>query len=92
MPAPAWPTSNSEIDTFSFGGIDFDYDNVTSLRGRIGARAVFYDLAKLFVGAKLMHEFNGDTDLLLASTTDASVSNKGRGTWARARGRLRGRS
>jgi hypothetical protein len=77
---------DSKIDTFSFGGIDFDYDNVTSLRGRIGARAVFYDLAKLFVGAKLMHEFNGDTDLLLDSTTDASVSNKGRGTWARLEG------
>jgi len=77
---------DSDIDTFSFGGVNYNYDNLTSLRGRIGARAVFYNLAKLFIGGKLMHEFNGDTDLLLDSTTDASVSNKGRGTWGRLEG------
>jgi len=74
----------SKIDDFSVATIGFDFDKVKSLRGRLGARVGLGGQLGPYVDAKLMHEFKGNTDLLLTSGAFSdSFEGKGRGTWGR---------
>lgn len=77
----------SRLDTFNFGNISFDADRMTSMRGRVHARASFAGDIAPFIEARGFHEFRGDTDFQLRSgsvTTD--LEGSGKGTWVRLEG------
>jgi outer membrane autotransporter protein len=77
----------SKVDSFSAEGIDYDFNNSTSVRGRLGAQAVFAGSIAPFVSAKLFHEFDGDSRLTLTSGPESDhADGNGRGTWARLEG------
>jgi len=88
----AW--AHTKFDTFSSNGIDFDLDNTKSLRGRLGVRATWMGSPlRPFLDAKLYHEFDGDSDLTLASGTVVdTVEANGRGTWGRIEAGIGGSS
>ncbi len=74
----------TKIDDFSAGGLAYDFDRITSTRGRLGARAGFAAMWGAYIDAKLLHEFSGNTDLRLVDALgDHGIDTKGRGTWAR---------
>jgi outer membrane autotransporter protein len=81
----------TKLDDFAFGGLGYDFDSVRSNRGRIGIRAGFGGGLGAFAGAKLMHEFNGDSDVrLISGTATYDLTNRGRGTWGRVEAGLDG--
>lgn len=74
----------TKIDDFSSEGVDYDFERTTSLRGKLGARIEFGSNLAPFVDARLFHEFEGDTRLILANGDDQDrVEGDGLGTWAR---------
>lgn len=74
----------TKIDDFAARGLIYDYDRITSTRGRLGARVGFDRMFGAYVDAKLLHEFSGDTDLRLTDAlNDFDIDTRGRGTWGR---------
>jgi hypothetical protein len=82
----------TKIDPWNQYGLDFDYDNAKSWRGRLGARVLFPAAMGAFVGAKVFHEFKDDGALVIrsASTDVATIGMPDRGTWVRLEGGLGG--
>ena len=64
---------------------------MSSTRGRIGARLGWAGKLATFIDAKLFHEFNGDSGVMVGSgaLTDRNEGH-GRGTWGRIEGGLGG--
>lgn len=78
------------IDAFGF---NYDYDKITSTRGRAGVRAVFGSSWRPYVDATVFHEFNGKANVTLfdgANNYDLGYSAKG--TWVRLEGGIGGSS
>jgi len=74
----------TKLDDFAAGGLTYDYDRITSTRGRVGGRVGFGSMFGAYVDAKLLHEFSGDTDLRLGDAlNDFDIDTRGRGTWGR---------
>jgi len=82
----------TKIDPWNQYGLDFDYDDAKSWRGRLGARVLFPAAMGAFVGAKVFHEFKDDGALVIrsASTDVATIGMPDRGTWVRLEGGLGG--
>ena len=75
----------TSIDSFSAEGIDYKFDTIDSLRGSLDARAEFGN-GKIvpFLNARLLHEFDGDSKLTMASGDEADeIKAKGGRTWVR---------
>ena len=74
----------TKIDDFSLAGLEYDYDSMTSTRGRVGVRATGNGPLSPFVDVRGYHEFSGDGDVRLSDGIDSYRLNaEGRGTWAR---------
>ena len=81
----------SKLDTFDFGNITFDGDKMTSMRGRVHARASFAGDIAPFIEARGFHEFRGDTDFQLRSgLASTDLQGSGKGTWVRIEGGIGG--
>jgi hypothetical protein len=80
----------TRVGAYSSQGLDFDWSDDKSLRGRLGARVVLPQVAGLFVGAKVYHEFRDDRVFrVYSSGTDiADITMPNRGTWVRLEGGL----
>lgn len=75
----------TSIDSFSAEGIDYKFNSLESARGGLDARAEF-GRGKVvpFVNARLLHEFDGTSQLTLSSGNEAdTVDAIGGRTWAR---------
>jgi hypothetical protein len=82
----------TRLDDFTTGNIAFDNDSTRSLRGRLGARLAWAGDLAPFVDGKVYHEFNGDSDVGIASGSFSdSIEGRGRGTWGRNEAGLGGR-
>jgi len=82
----------TRLDDFTTGNIAFDNDSTRSLRGRLGARLAWAGDLAPFVDGKVYHEFNGDSDVGIASGSFSdSIEGRGRGTWGRIEAGLGGR-
>lgn len=74
----------TKLDDFTVAGLNYDYDNISSTRGRVGVRATGNGPISPFFDARVYHEFSGDGDLDLGDGIDAyRLRADGRGTWAR---------
>ena len=74
----------SKVEDFTTGGIAYDFDTTTSLRGRVGGRAELGTRVVAFLDARLLHDFEGDSDVTLTNGLSSDeLGAKGRGTWAR---------
>ena len=77
----------SNMSTFNFGNINFTQDKMTSVRGRVHARATFAGPIAPFIEARGFHEFRDENDYVLrsglSSTTLDGIGNGGKGTWVR---------
>ena len=77
----------SNMSTFDFGNINFTQDKMTSVRGRVHARATFAGPIAPFIEARGFHEFRDENDYVLrsglSSTTLDGIGNGGKGTWVR---------
>ena len=74
----------TKLDDFSIAGLNYDFDSMTSTRGRVGVRATGNGPVSPFVDVRAYHEFSGDGDVRLSDGVDAYRLNaEGRGTWAR---------
>ena len=74
----------SRLDTFDFGNITFDADRMTSLRGRVHARATFAGEVAPFIEVRGFHEFRGNNSYQLQSgSIFSTLDGSGKGTWAR---------
>ena len=81
----------SKLDTFDFGNITFDADRMTSMRGRVHARASFAGDIAPFIEARGFHEFRGDTEFQLRSgSASTTLDGLGKGTWVRIEGGIGG--
>jgi len=82
----------TDIDTWNQYGLNFDWQNNKSWRGRLGARVIFPQALGLFAGAKVFHEFKDDGYLAIRNgTVDVSdIEMPHRGTWVRLEGGLDG--
>lgn len=83
----------NDIDAWDQYGLNFDWQNNHSLRGRLGARVILPAAWGAFVGAKVFHEFKDDGYLAVSGTGGATVANVDlahRGTWVRVEGGLNG--
>jgi outer membrane autotransporter protein len=80
----------TRVGAYSAQGLDFDWSDDKSLRGRIGGRVSLPQVAGLFVGAKVYHEFRDDRVFrVYSSGTDiADITMPNRGTWVRLEGGL----
>jgi len=69
------------INAFGFG---YDYDRITSTRGRAGVRAVFGEGWRPYVDATAFHEFSGNANVtLFDGVNDYDLDYSGKGTWVR---------
>lgn len=74
----------TKLDDFAASGLVYDYDRISSTRGRLGGRVGFGNMFGAYVDAKLLHEFSGDTDFRLGdSLNNFDLATRGRGTWGR---------
>jgi outer membrane autotransporter protein len=74
----------TDVDSFTAGGITYDFDEGASWRGRLGVRGEFGGSLRPFVDAGLYREFNGDHGVTLISGAEMdSIESEGRGTWGR---------
>ena len=81
----------SNLDTFNFGNITFDGDKMTSMRGRVHARASFAGEMAPFVEVRGFHEFRGDNDFQLRSgLASTDLQGSGKGSWVRLEGGIGG--
>ncbi len=80
----------TKIDPITLYGAIFHYDGAESMRGRLGARAIFPQLHGAFLGGKVFHEFKGNRDgLTITSGANSGVLlPEGRGTVYRVEGGL----
>jgi hypothetical protein len=75
---------STDVDKFSVDAIDFEVENVKSLRGRIGGRLIVPGLQGAYFDGTLLHEFKGDSSVTASSGgTSDSFGAPGRGTWGR---------
>lgn len=83
----------TSIDSFSAEGINYKFGSIESIRGNLDARAEFGN-GKIapFVNARLIHEFDGDSKLTLASGDEADTVNADGGrTWVRLEAGINGK-
>lgn len=81
----------THIDPWNQYGLNFDWNDNKSLRGRIGAQVIFPQAFGAFVGAKVFHEFKNEGSLLISNAGlvgDVALAN--RGTWVRVETGLNG--
>lgn len=77
---------HTDLDGFEASGANFDFDGAESIRGRIGVRVASNSSGLApFADLKLLHEFEGDNEVRLASGGFIlPLRDAGRGTWGRA--------
>ncbi|WP_118856524.1 beta strand repeat-containing protein [Sphingomonas mesophila] len=81
----------SDMDGVSAFGFDYDFDDMTSTRGRLGVRGNFGGLYNPYLSGAVYHEFSGDGDVTITQGAFSdSLSSTGKGTWARLEGGLAG--
>ncbi len=82
---------HSTMDDYDAGFISFEDGRINSLRGRIGARMTWAGSLGPFIDAKLLHEFEGDSDTIVGSGALIDrIEGVGRGTWGRIEAGLAG--
>ncbi|QIK96489.1 autotransporter outer membrane beta-barrel domain-containing protein [Sphingomonas sp. HDW15A] len=83
----------SDLDDVAAFGFGYEFDKLTSTRGRLGVRGNFGGLYNPYLGATVYREFEGDADLTITNGAFASdLGSRGKGTWARLEGGLGGGS
>lgn len=81
----------SDMDDVSAFGFGYEFDDMTSTRGRLGVRGNFGGLYNPYLGATAYHEFSGDGDVTITNGAFSSgLSSSGKGTWVRLEGGLAG--
>ena len=81
----------SDIDDVAAFGFGYEYDKLTSTRGRFGVRGNFGGLYNPYLGATLYREFDGDGDLTITNGAFSSdLASTGKGTWGRIEGGIGG--
>ena len=74
----------SKIGGIGAFGFAYDYDKITSTRGRAGVRAVFGQGWRPYVDATVLHEFNGKGNVnLFDGVNNYDLEYSGKGTWLR---------
>ena len=74
----------SNMNAFDYGNINFTQDEMTSVRGRVHARATFAGPIAPFIEARGFHEFRDDNNYLLRSgLSTTTLDGNGKGTWVR---------
>ena len=81
----------SDMDGVSAFGFGYDFDDMTSTRGRLGVRGNFGGLYNPYLSGTVYREFSGDGDVTITQGAFSdSLSSTGKGTWARLEGGLAG--
>jgi hypothetical protein len=79
------------MDGVSAFGFDYDFDDMTSTRGRLGVRGNFGGDYNPYLSGALYHEFSGDGDITLCNGSFCDeIGSVGEGTWARIEGGIGG--
>lgn len=82
---------HTKMGNFNAGFIAFDDGRTHSFRGHLAARMSWPGGLGPFIEAKLLHEFEGDSRIRVASgTLFDQLDSRGRGTWGRIEGGLAG--
>lgn len=77
----------TDIDPYQDYGLTFSYEDLDSLRGRLGARVIMEDWWGLFAGVKAFHEFRDNARLDVRNAgLIGSIDAPERGTWVRVEG------
>src|SRR5688572_2314343 len=81
-------TKLENIDAF---GLEYDFDDATSTRGRAGIRAILGGSLAPYIDGTVYHEFSGDRDVeLFDGLNTYDLGTSGKGTWGRIEGGLSG--
>ena len=81
----------SDLDDVSAFGFNYEYDDFTSTRGRLGIRGNFGGTFNPYLSATLEHEFDGDADVTLCQGSFCDdLNSTGKATWGRLEGGLAG--
>lgn len=81
----------SDMDGVSAFGFGYDFDDMTSTRGRLGVRGNFGGAYNPYLAATAYREFDGDGDVTLTNGAfSAPLESTGKGTWVRLEGGLAG--
>lgn len=83
----------TSIDSFSAEGINYKFGSIESVRGSLDVRAEFGNRKIApFVSARLIHEFDSDSKLTLASGDETDTVNADGGrTWVRLEAGINGK-
>jgi outer membrane autotransporter protein len=74
----------TDIDPYANYGLNFAFEDMTSVRGRLGARVIMEDWGGLFLGAKAFHEFRDNARVDVSNgALIGSLAAPERGTWVR---------
>ena len=81
----------TKIDDIEAFGFTYDYDKLTSTRGRAGIRANFPGKWIPYLDGTIYREFDGDGDVALFDTANTfNLDSNGKGTWVRVEAGLGG--
>ena len=81
----------SDLDDVEAYGFGYEFDKLTSTRGRLGVRGNFGGVYNPYLGATIYREFDGDGDVTINQGAFASdLNSTGKGTWARLEGGIGG--
>jgi hypothetical protein len=74
----------SKLGRIEAFGFSYDYDRITSTRGRAGVRAVFGESFRPYADATVHHEFDGKANVtLFDGVNDYDLDYSAKGTWVR---------
>jgi hypothetical protein len=83
----------SRLGAIEAFGFSYDYDRMTSTRGRAGVRAVFGEGLRPYVDATVLHEFDGKANVtLFDGVNNYDLDYSAKGTWVRLEGGIGGPS